>query len=66
MVEKLAYSREEAAEACGVSLTTIKQAIASGRLRAKRSGRNENGDPAGKYLILASDLQAWLEGMEAA
>jgi len=64
---KLAFTREEAASACGVSVDVIKRAIAGGHLSAKRSGVNkETGEPAGKYLILAADLQAWLEGLEAA
>lgn len=64
---KLAYTREEAAQACGVSADTIKRAVAAGKLKAKRSGVHaETGEPTGKYLILAADLQAWLENLSAA
>lgn len=63
---RLAYTRAEAAEACGVSEASIKRAIACGRLRAKRTAVNDEGDPTGKYLILAADLTAWLEGLSAA
>lgn len=66
MTPKLAYTREEAAHACGLSLDSVKRAINRGDLRAKRSGVNAEGDPAGKYLILAADLQAWLDGLAAA
>lgn len=66
MTDRLAYTRDQAAEACGVSEATIKRAIASGRLRAKRTAINDDGDPTGKYLILAADLTAWLEGLTAA
>lgn len=66
MTTRLAYTRDQAAEACGVSESTIKRAIASGHLRAKRTAVDDNGDPTGKYLILAADLTAWLEGLSAA
>jgi hypothetical protein len=67
MTIKLAYTREEAATACGVSVDSIKRAINRGDLRAKRSAKHpETGEPTGKYLILAADLQAWLEGLAAA
>lgn len=66
MSTKLAFTREEAAHACGVSVDTIKRAIAKGHLRAKRSGVNDKGGPAGKYLILAADLQTWLDELSAA
>lgn len=63
---RLAYTREETAHLCGVSLDTIKRAIGSGRLRAKRSAVNEAGDPAGKYLITPAAISEWLEGLEDA
>lgn len=64
---KLAYTREEAAVACGVSVRTIVRAINTGALKAKRSGgHDEEGNGKGKYLILAADLQAWLEELSAA
>lgn len=65
---KLAYTIDEAAEAVGVSPDTIRRAIRSTEhpLRAKRSGKDKNGLPAGKHLILAADLSAWLEGLDAA
>lgn len=66
-MSRLAYSADEAAAECGVSPATIKKAIRAGSLKAKRSARNENtGEPAGKYLIFPTDLQAWLEGLDAA
>lgn len=63
---KLAFTREEAATACGVSLRTIIRAINTGALKAKRSSRDDDGNPTGKYLILADDLRAWLDSLEAA
>jgi transposase len=65
---KLAYSIAEAAAAIGVSADTIKKAIhsTSHPLAAKRTGKNDKGEPTGKYLILHDDLVAWLDGLEAA
>jgi excisionase family DNA binding protein len=65
-IPKLALNSEEAATATGVSVDTIKRAIRSGRLRAKRSARRDNGDPAGRYLITLDALEEWLTGMEDA
>lgn len=66
MTIRFAYTREEAAAACGVSVDTIKRAIRTGALRAKRSGRNDKGEPAGKYLIPSQALQDWLDSLDAA
>lgn len=70
---KLALNTEEAAIATGLSPDTIKKAIRSGALRAKRSGRLEKdcgagnaGDPAGRYLVTIAALQEWLDSMEDA
>ena len=75
MTTRLAYTRTQAAEACGVSPDTIRRAIATGALRAKRTSgqskkaardKDPNAKPTGRYLITAKDLQAWLDGLEAA
>lgn len=60
---KIAYTRIEAAEEVGLGEDTIKKAINSGRLRAKRSGETADGDGAGKYLIKHDDLVEWFEGL---
>lgn len=65
-VPKIAYSATEAAEATGVAPDTIKRAIRAGQLKAKRTAIDSKGVPAGKYLILHTDLIAWLDGLEAA
>ena len=59
----LAFSKNAAAEAADVSPQTISRAIKAGRLKAKRTGMSDDGEPAGKVLILASDLAAWLESL---
>lgn len=70
---KLSLNTDEAAIATGLSPDTIKKAIRSGALRAKRSGRLEKdttrgnaGDPAGRYLVTVDALRAWLDGLEDA
>lgn len=60
---QLAYDKRQAAEACGLSEDTIKRAINSGALKAKRSATNKDGDGVGKYIVLASELNRWLESL---
>lgn len=55
----LYFTREQAAEACNVSLDTIRRAIGSGKLRAKRTGDNGGG----KYLIAPAALEDWFAGL---
>jgi excisionase family DNA binding protein len=43
-----------------VKLDTIRRAINSGKLRAKRTG----AEGGGKYLITESALRDWLESLE--
>lgn len=57
-VKKIAYSAREAAEATGVGLETIKRAVRSGDLPAAMP--RIDGHQINKYVILASDLEAWL------
>ena len=62
MTVRITLNRAEAAEACGVSPATISAAVASGRLKAKRSGENGGGN----YMIRPADLDAWIDSMEDA
>lgn len=50
---KLAYTLDEAAAASGVSRTTINEALAKGSLVATY--------PTSRPVILAADLQDWLD-----
>lgn len=59
----LAYSKAGAAEAAGVSTKTLDRAIKAGKLRAKKSGESEDGEPAGRIVIMADALQDWLESL---
>jgi excisionase family DNA binding protein len=58
----LFLTREQAAEACNVSVDVVRKAINSGKLRAKKTG--ENG--GGKYLIHPDALHEWFDGLEDA
>ncbi|MBO9524305.1 MAG: excisionase family DNA-binding protein [Nocardioidaceae bacterium] len=53
------FTRREAAAEMRVSEKTIERAIASGRLRAKRTG--ENG--GGQYRISRAALEEWFDGL---
>jgi excisionase family DNA binding protein len=60
-VQRLFLTVPEAAQACGVGRETIMRAIHSGRLRAKRTGKE-----GGKFLIKVSALEDWHDGLEDA
>jgi len=64
--DTLYLDRKAAAKACGVSPDYITKAIKAGKLRAKRSGKNEDGDPVGKYLVSRVALEEWFSGLEDA
>lgn len=63
MTVKLALDMDEAADAVGVSKETIRRAIHAGSLKAKRSGKNGDGDGSGKYLVAVSALEDWFENL---
>jgi hypothetical protein len=56
----ISYSLKTAAAATGLSETYLKARIGDGTLKAKRSGENGDGEPAGKYVILARHLEAFI------
>lgn len=60
--EKMFFTIKGAAEVCSVSPDTIRRAINSGRLRAKRTGKNRGG----LYLVSRQALEDWFEGLEEA
>lgn len=60
--ERLAYTRKEAAELCGVSVDTIAKAKGSGALKAKRLTDDERRK-GGKELYTRKALESWLEGL---
>lgn len=63
MTKPLAYTFRTAEEATGLSRKTLERAVKAGRLKAKRTGVTEDGQPSGSYVILADGLQAWLDGL---
>jgi len=62
----LSYSIDAAVAATGISRSNLYRAIKAGKLRAKKSGVTEDGEPAGRLVILASELSRWLESLEDA
>lgn len=60
---KLSYSIKEAVAATGLSATHLDTAIRSGALVCVRTVERDNGEVAGKRLILAADLQAYLDAL---
>lgn len=66
-MQKLSYNMAEAVAATGLSEKTIKRAIASGQLAARKSGEvGEDGKARGVYVIPAKALEAWIEGLAVA
>lgn len=59
---RLAFTRKEAAEMCGVSEDTIRRAKNAGLLRAKRLTKDET-KKGGKELYTSAALQSWLDGL---
>lgn len=63
----LAYNARQAAAEVGLSKDTIENAIRSGALKAKRSGKtNADGRQTGRYLIAHRDLVDWFNSLEDA
>lgn len=65
-MNKLSYNMAEAVAATGLSEKTIKRAIARGDLVARKSDRDDDGNPKGVYVIQAKALEAWLDGLAVA
>lgn len=66
-MNKLAYNMAEAVAATGLSEKTIKRAIASGQLTARKSGEvGDDGKAKGVYVIPAKALEQWIDGLAVA
>lgn len=65
---KLSYELPEAAAATGFTQKQLRERIARGELRARRAAwsKTKEGEGGGKYIILATDLQEFLDGLPAA
>lgn len=62
----ISYSMAGAVAATGLSRSTLDRAIRAGRLRAKKSGVDELGEPAGVWVIPADALRAFVDSLEDA
>lgn len=60
MSAPISYSMPGAVAASGLSRATLMRAIGSGKLRAKKSSEDEDGNPVGSYVILHADLERFL------
>lgn len=60
---RLALTRAEAALVCGVGVDTISAAKNTGALKAKKTGRDKNGNGTGKELYTVAALQSWLDSL---
>lgn len=61
-VRPLSYSMPMTVAATGLSAKHLTEAIRRGELKARRSSKDEEtGEPRGKWIILAADLQAYLD-----
>ena len=63
--DRLAYSLADASAVTGLSRTLLDQAIKDGLLKSKVTSWRGDGK-AGKRIVLARDLQAFLDGLEDA
>lgn len=62
--DQMFLSLEEAARVAGVKRDTIRRALNTGALKAKRTGwDSEKKVPTGKYLIARPALQDWFDGL---
>jgi len=59
----ISYAIKGAVDATGLSATYLTRAINDGRLPATKSGKDSDGNPSGKWIILASDLEAFVKGL---
>ena len=55
-------SVKQAQAVCGLRMETIRKAIQSGELKARRFLSTTNGSPSqqSRYLVRASDLEQWI------
>ncbi len=63
MSSPIAYSKADAAAACGVSVDVINRAIRAGDITPAKP--TVNGKPVAKVVILAAELERWIRGAAA-
>jgi hypothetical protein len=62
-VSPISYDLKGAAEATGLSESYLKRMVQDGELKSKRSNVDADGNPVGKYIIFATDLKAFVDGL---
>jgi len=62
-VPKLAFTIPEVCAATGFGEQKIRNALRSGELKSKRGARDKDGNGIGQHIVLAKDLQAYLDGL---
>lgn len=62
----LSYSIRTAVDATGLSRSHLTEAINKGELKARRSSKNDKGEPQGKWVIPAADLEAYIASLPEA
>lgn len=60
MSEPISYNMRGASAASGLSTSHLDRAIRAGKLPAKRTSKNEKGEPTGSFVILRADLETYL------
>lgn len=63
MSAPISYSMAGAVEASGLSKSTLERAIKAGRLKAKKSDVDEDGNPTGVWVITRVALEAFVDGL---
>lgn len=66
MTDKVSLKLRAAAAVVDVSVDTLKAAIHTGALKAKRSATDADGNPAGHYLVSPAALDEWFSSLEDA
>lgn len=59
----ISYSMAGAVEASGLSKSTLERAIKAGRLRAKKSDQDADGNPTGVWVITRASLEEFVNGL---
>lgn len=59
----ISYDLKGAQAVTGLSTSHLKRAIGEGHLKAKRSNERDDGTLAGKWVIRARDLEAYIDSL---
>lgn len=63
MTGRISYSLPGAVVTTGLSRATLMRAIGSGKLKAKKSKEDADGNPVGSFVIKAAELEAFIDGL---